>query len=79
MIYVDNQPSIQAINTPKQQSVQIICHIFEKLDEQLQQRSGLKFIIEWTPRYMNIVENDKADEEAKKAALNKSNYMISSK
>jgi hypothetical protein len=72
MIYVDNQSSIQALNTPKQQSAQyIIRHIFESLDKLLQERPSLKFTIEWVPGHMDIVGNDKADEEAKKAALNK--------
>ena len=72
IIYVDNQASIKAINTLKQQSAQyIIRDIFESLDKTLQQRPNLKFTIEWVPGHMDISGNDKAHEEAKKAALNK--------
>ena len=69
IIYVDNQSSVQAINTPKQQSAQyIIRDIFESLDELQQQRPNLKFTIERVPGHMDIAGNDKAE---KKAALNK--------
>ena len=71
-IYVDNQSSIQAIDKPKQQSGQyIIRNILQSLDELQNQRPSLEFRIEWVPGHMNIDGNEKADEEAKKAALEK--------
>jgi len=71
-IYVDNQSSIQAIDKPKQQSGQyIIRNILQSLEELQNQRPNLEFRIEWVPGHMNIDGNEKADEEAKKAALEK--------
>ena len=71
IIYVDNQSSIQAINTRRQQLAQyIVQHILDDLEELQQKRPNLNFIIEWVPGHMDIAGNDKADEEAKKAALN---------
>ena len=69
-IYVDNQASIQAVERPKQQSGQyIIRDILQKLQEVQHLRPNLKFIIEWVPGHMDIDGNEKADKEAKRAAL----------
>jgi ribonuclease HI len=69
-IHVDNQSSMRAINKPKQQSGQyIIRNIHESLDELQTQRPNLEFRIEWVPGHMDIAGNEKADEEAKKAAI----------
>ena len=69
-IYVDSQSSIQAVDKPKQQSGQyIICNILQSLEELERQRPNLKFNIEWVPGHMNIAGNERADQEAKKAAL----------
>ena len=71
-IYVDNQSAIQAIDNPKQQSGQyIIRNILQSLDELQTQRPNLEFRIEWVPGHMDIDGNEKADIEAKKAALEK--------
>ena len=71
-IYVDNQSSIQAIDKPKQQSGQyIVRNILQSLDELQNQRPSLEFRIEWVPGHMDIDGNEKADEEAKKTALEK--------
>ena len=71
-IYVDSQSSIQAVNKPKQQSGQyIIANIYHRLDEIKQQRPDLSFQIGWVPGHMDILGNEKADEEAKKAAKEK--------
>src|SRR5579859_4482658 len=69
-IYIDNQSSIQAVDKPKQQSGQYIIHnILQSLDKLQIQRPSLKFRIEWVPGDMDITGNEKADEEAKRAAL----------
>ena len=69
-IFVDNQSSIQAIDKPKQQSGQyIIRNILQSLDELQNQRPSLEFKIEWVPGHMDIDGNEKADVEAKRAAL----------
>jgi ribonuclease HI len=69
LIYVDNQSSIQAIDKPRQQSGQyIIRNILKSLKEMETQRPNLEFRIEWVPGHMDIAGNEKADEEAKKAA-----------
>jgi ribonuclease HI len=69
-IYVDNQSSIQAIEKPKQQSGQyIIRNILQSLEELQNRRPNLEFKIEWVPGHMDITGNEKADEEAKRAAL----------
>jgi len=71
-IFVDNQSSIRAIDKPKQQSGQyIISNILESLDEMQVQRPNLVFRIEWVPGHMDIDGNEKADEEAKRAAREK--------
>jgi ribonuclease HI len=68
-IYVDNQASIQAIDKPKQQSGQyIIRGILQSLDELQNERPNLEFKLVWVPGHMDIAGNEKADEEAKKAA-----------
>ena len=68
-IFADNQPSIQAIEKPKQQSSQyIIRNILQSLDELQNRRPNLEFKIEWVPGHKDIAGNEKADEEAKKAA-----------
>jgi len=68
-IHVDNQSSIRAIGTPKQQSGQyIIRSILQSLDKLQTQRPSLKFRIEWVPGHTDIAGNEKADEEAKRAA-----------
>ena len=41
------------------------------MEELQNQRPNLEFRIEWVPGHMNIDGNEKADEEAKKAALEK--------
>lgn len=72
-MYVDNHASIQTINKSKQQSAQYIIHyILENLEELQRQRPSLEFIIEWIPGHMNIAGNEKVEEEAKRAALEKS-------
>ena len=69
-IFVDNQSSIRAIDKPKQQSGQyIIRNILQTLDELQNQRPSLEFKIEWVPGHMDIDGNEKADVEAKRAAL----------
>ena len=69
-IYVDNQSSIQAVDKPKQQSGQyIIRNILQSLEELQNQRPSLEFKIEWVPGHMDIAGNEKADKEAKRAAL----------
>jgi ribonuclease HI len=68
-IYVDNQSSIQAVVKPKQQSGQyIVRNILHDLEELQHQRPNLEFRIAWVPGHMDITRNEKADEEAKKAA-----------
>ena len=68
-IYVDNQSSIQAIVKPKQHSRQyIVRNILHDLEELQHQRPNLEFRIAWVPGHMDITGNEKADEEAKKAA-----------
>ena len=69
-IYVDNQSSIQAVDKPRQQSGQyIICNILQRLEELQNQRPSLEFKIAWVPSHKDIAGNEKADEEAKRAAL----------
>jgi ribonuclease HI len=67
--YVDNQSSIRAIVKPKQQSGQyIIRNILHDLEELQRRRPNLEFRIAWVPGHMDISGNEKAGEEAKKAA-----------
>src|SRR5579859_1093277 len=72
IINVDNKASIQAIKTPKQQSRQyIIRNIHQTTDQIKDTRPNLEFKIEWIPGHMEIEGNEKADNEAKRAALEK--------
>jgi len=67
---VDNQSAIQAVDKPKQQSGQyIVRNILQSLNELQSQRPSLKIKIEWVPGHVDIAGNEKADEEAKRAAL----------
>src|SRR5271167_620882 len=69
-IFVNNESSIQAVDKPKQQSGQyIIRKILKSLDELQNERPSLEFKIEWVPGHMDIAGNEKADIEAKRAAL----------
>src|SRR5437667_4254635 len=71
-IYANSQSSIQAVNKPKQQSGQyIIASIHHRLDKIKQHRPDLSFQIDWVPGHRDIPGNEKADEEAKKAAKEK--------
>ena len=74
IIFADSQPSINAVVKPKKQSGQeIIQRILFKLEGLLLSIPNLNLTIEWIPGYMDIVGNERADEEAKKAARGKGN------
>jgi ribonuclease HI len=71
-IYADNQSAITAVLQPGQQSGQyILRNIYDNLEKIQENRPQLTFHIEWVPRHMDIEGNDKADEEAKRAAKEK--------
>ena len=68
-IYVDNQASIKSVTKPNKQPTQYIrSHIVNCLDQLQDERPTMKIQIEWIPGHMDIAGNDKADEEAKRAA-----------
>jgi len=72
VIYADNQSAVSAILKPERQSGQYILRDIHKLlDKSLDLEPNLLYHIEWVPGHMDIHSNDKADEEAKRAAKEK--------
>ena len=69
-IYTDSQASIKAIENPQQQSGQAIIQDFLNcIDDVAAKHPGLQFTIIWIPGHAEIDGNERADAEAKKAAL----------
>src|SRR5271169_797062 len=69
IIYADSQPAIIATTKPVKQSGQsIIAETLKSLESLQEQKPDLKVSIIWIPGHMDIPGNEKADEEAKKAA-----------
>jgi ribonuclease HI len=70
VIYTDSQPAIIATTKPVKQSGQsIIAATLNNLESLQAQKPDLNVSIIWIPGHMEIPGNEKADEEAKKAAV----------
>jgi ribonuclease HI len=69
-IYIDSQAAIKAIDRPRRQSGQsIIKDILDSIDEVTSEHTHLQFEIIWIPGHTEIEGNERADTEAKKAAM----------
>jgi len=72
-IFTDSQSAIKAINKPHRQSGQaIIKEFLDCVDDINDQHPHLHIKIIWIPGHVEIDGNERADEEAKKAALHPS-------
>jgi ribonuclease HI len=68
-IYSDSQASVKAIDHPRRQSGQtIIKDILDSIDEAVNEHKHLQIEVVWIPGHADIEGNERADEEAKKAA-----------
>src|SRR5437667_9065599 len=69
-IYTDSQSAIKAINNPHRQSGQaIIKEILDCVDDINDKHPHLRIKIIWIPGHAKIDGNERADAEAKKAAI----------
>ena len=69
-IYTDSQAAIRAIDKPQRQSGQaIINEILDYADEIMRTHPQSRIIMTWIPGHAEIEGNERADEEAKKVAL----------
>ncbi len=72
-IYSDSQAAIRAIHKPRRQSGQAIIKEFLDTSEQaMEENPQLQIKVMWIPGHAKIEGNERADEEAKKAAKNPS-------
>src|SRR5437667_10957422 len=76
-IFTDNQPTIQAIESPKQQSGQyIIKSILDKIDKIYEVKPTCIIHIEWVPGHKDIDGNEQADQAAMVAATSRTTPAI---
>ena len=78
-IYTDSQAAAKAIARPRRQSGQaIIRDTWSKLDDTTKGRKNptIKIKLIWIPGHSEIQGNDRADEEAKKAAIETSQTIF---
>ena len=69
-IYTDSQAAVQAVNKPLRQSGQsIIKEFLDTIDTTMAENPEHKLALTWIPGHSEIEGNEKADAEAKKAAL----------
>jgi ribonuclease HI len=75
-IFTDSQPAIKSLAKPKRQSGQsIIKRILDEIDALYETSPSYNLQLEWVPGHMGIEGNEKADEAAKEAALQRINPM----
>jgi len=69
-IYIDSQAAVKAINYPQRQFKQFIIKEFlDRIDDIVNNQFKLQVTIIWILKHENIDENERADAEAKKAAM----------
>jgi ribonuclease HI len=74
-IYTDSQAAGTSITKPKRQSPELIIRsILECADTMLNAKPPRKLTIEWIPGDRDIEGNERADVEAKRAALDASRF-----
>ena len=73
-IFTDSQPAIKSLAKPKRQSGQsIIKCILDEIDTLYESNPAYELQLEWVPGHKGIEGNEKADEAAKQAAIQKIN------
>src|SRR5579859_7940913 len=73
-IFSDSQPAIKSLAKPKRQSGQaIIERILDEIDALYLTTPSYAMQIEWVPGHVGIVGNEKGDQAAKSAAIEKIN------
>lgn len=74
-IWIDNTAAITATNTATPgPSHYLLDHFHSVLTELRAKHPGIKIIISWVPGHMGYAGNERADSEAKKAAMGQTSY-----
>ncbi len=72
-LFVDNQAAIKALQKPKARAGHHLVDTFYKqLEQMLRNRPRLAITIHWVPGHIDVEGNERADDEAKAAALGRS-------